>query len=99
MKDVKDVLTVAVGHIQELETAEQSRNLSRVTQPLSPDRLVGMESSSLSRFNLAFCPEQLSHVFGLASRKRRSSPRIVQHPYAQTAPAARARSGAGTPES
>ena len=61
MKDVKDVLTVAVGHIQELETVEQSRILSRVTQPLSPDRLVGMESSSLSRFNLAFCPEQLSH--------------------------------------
>jgi hypothetical protein len=41
MKDVKDVLTVAVGHIQELETAERSRNLSRATQPLSSDRLVG----------------------------------------------------------
>ena len=41
MKEVKDVVTVAVGHIQELETAERSRNLSRATQPLSSDRLVG----------------------------------------------------------
>jgi hypothetical protein len=40
MKEVKDVLTKAVGHIVELETVEQSRVLSRMTQPLSPDRLV-----------------------------------------------------------
>ena len=58
MKDVKDVLTVAVGHIQELETVEQSR-ISSSSDPAAVSGPASKEwgPASLSRFNLAFCPE------------------------------------------
>jgi len=46
VEDVKDVLIVAAGRIQELESAERFRNRSRANQPVSPDRHLGYPGSA-----------------------------------------------------